>query len=92
MTKKAILDSLAYYLSPCVLAILFCLSGFIIDRLTFSGNTRDWTHLAAAIFAPAFFILGSVIVATRFLLKNKTLLIWIVELILVLLVAILFLF
>jgi|CXWL01.1.fsa_nt_gi hypothetical protein len=68
-----------YFVSPFVVCILYCLIGFIVDRYTFTGDTREWSHLAAALFFPSIFILGSMSLLVRFATQNNLLKIWIIE-------------
>ncbi len=68
-----------YFVSPLIIFIVYCLVGVVIDKYTFSSDTRNWSHFAASIFLPSFFILGPVSVLIRFITKDNILLIWIIE-------------
>ena len=46
-----------YFISPFIIWISYCLLGYIIDRLGFTGDTREWAHFAAGLFIPSFFAL-----------------------------------
>ncbi len=79
MTRREILYSFFYFLSPCVLAILFTLVCFIIAKSTFSGDTSEFTYQVASLFVPAFFVLGGLVIFTRFICKKKIVWMWLIE-------------
>lgn len=68
-----------YFVSPLIIFIVYCLVGVVINRYTFSSDTRSWSHITASMFLPSFFILGPVVVFIRFVTKDNILLIWIIE-------------
>ena len=84
MTTAQFFKNFFYYLSPFSMVIAFSL----IIGLFFRGDpyhTERWTNQASSIFIPAFFILGTLYVIIRLILKERILLIWIIEALILLL-------
>lgn len=68
-----------YFISPFILWILVCLIGFIYDNWTFSGDTRQWSHLVSSLFLPSFFCFGILAILVRIIFRGKLALIWLTE-------------
>lgn len=66
-------------LSPAVLGIVFCIIGIIISYagLETSGG---WSYLGVIMLAPVFGILLAIDFVVKLIFKDRTLLIWLVEL------------
>jgi len=77
MTTTQFFKNFFYYLSPFSLVIAFSFIGVLLHGDPY--HTERWTNQAAAVFLPAFFILGTLYVIIRLVLKEHVLWIWIVE-------------
>ncbi|HEX2848119.1 MAG TPA: hypothetical protein VHN59_16360 [Chitinophagaceae bacterium] len=82
--------NLLYFFSPCVLCIIFCFFGFIINAYTFSGDTQAWSYFAASLFLPCFFVFTPVVLAVRFISGDHVKRIWIIEMALLVLLYLVF--
>jgi len=82
--RSSLLKTILYFLSPFILAILICFIGFLIDKNRFQGDTKEWSHFVAGLFFPAFLILGAADLLVRLIIKERVLLIWLIELTLLL--------
>jgi len=90
--RSSLAKTVFYFLSPFILALLFCFIAFIIDKNRFQGDTTKWTHFVGGLFFPAFFILGAADVIVRLIIRERVLAIWLVELILLLIIYIVLIF
>lgn len=81
---------MVYYISPIVLLISVCLAAFVIDRLGFNGDTRAWSHQYGGFFLPIFLVLMPVDILFRFLTRNHTGYIWLIEMALIICLVLLF--
>ncbi len=76
MTAGKFIKNLFYYLSPFSLVIIYCIVGVLLKK---PGETSHWTHIAASMLIPSFFILGGLYAIIRLVLKERILWIWAVE-------------
>lgn len=79
MNKNVVKRDWLRILSPAVLGIVLCVIGIIIS---FAGleNSGGWSFLGVIILAPVFGILLATHFIAILIFKDKTLFIWIVEL------------
>lgn len=91
MIRKSVILRILYFLSPFVIVIIVCFIGFLVNKNKFNVDTTTVSYMLAAISLPGFFILGLLDILVRFVLKQNTIKIWLVEfLIIIVLVAIIF--
>lgn len=83
MSTDKFFKNLLYFLSPFSLVIIYCIVGALLKK---PGETSHWTHIAASMLVPAFFILGGLYAIIRLVLKDRVLWMWIIEAVILLLV------
>ncbi|MBL0335710.1 MAG: hypothetical protein IPP73_10540 [Chitinophagaceae bacterium] len=84
--KSKHISNILYFISPFILWVILCLVCAIIKKASFNGDTTTWAYLAANLFLPSFFILMPAAVLIKYLIKERVLLIWIIETIILLLI------
>jgi hypothetical protein len=84
MTITQFFKNFFYFLSPFSLLITFSFVGVLLHDDKY--HTERWTNQAAAMFLPAFFILGTLYAIIRLVLKEQVLWIWVVETIILFLI------
>jgi hypothetical protein len=65
--------------SPAVLGIIFSIIGIIVSYLDMKSS-GGWSFLGVLIFTPVFAILLAIDFIIKLLIKDKTLIIWLLEL------------
>jgi len=69
-----------YWISPCLLAALFCLY-IIITSYYDMDHSGGWSYLGIIIFKPVLFIVIGIDIILKLLFKQKPYPIWIIEII-----------
>lgn len=69
------------YLSPCILAVIFCLLA-IITGYAKMESSGGWSYLAVIIFLPVLITAVIIDIIVKLIFKEKILYIWLVEIVL----------
>lgn len=73
---------LLYYISPCVLASVFCLLA-IITGFVEKQSSDGWSMVLVVLFLPSLFVLLIADFVVKLTTKGNLLLVWIIEVVLV---------
>ena len=68
--------------SPCVIAMVLCLTG-IIASLLLLNKSAGWSYLGVIILLPSLFVLAALDFVVKAIVPRKPLQIWLAELILI---------